>query len=137
MPNLKVWGERELDRLKKDMERLFDSLCFDYGLPGMCRRGEEVEISEIGDRITIRICAPGLDPDDIQVKVSDGGIEISGCRVVETGAGRATSNFTRRLELPCRVSLGEVTARYKGGMLEIGLPKCAESECRTIQIIKE
>ena len=77
MPDLKLWGARELDRLKKDMERLFDSLCTDYGVPGVCAMQSEVEVAEDEAGVTVRLCVPDLEPDDIRLSVTDLGIEIS------------------------------------------------------------
>lgn len=136
MPDLKIWSSREIDRLKRDMNRLFDSLCIDYGLPGtFCQ--EEMEVEEDEHEIRVRLAVPGLSPDDLDVRVMDFGLEIEGSREVVTATGRREERFTRHLGLPCRVLPGEVTAAYHEGTLRIVLPKCVGSACRSIHIVKE
>ncbi|MGE4290983.1 MAG: Hsp20/alpha crystallin family protein [Desulfovibrio sp.] len=136
MPDLKIWSSQEIDRLKRDMNRLFDSLCVDLGLPGsFCQ--EEMEVEEDDREIRVRLTLPGLSADDLQVKVTDYGLEISGRREVVTSEGRREQRFTRHLGLPCRVLPGEVKAAHREGVLRIALPKCTGSQCRSIDIVKE
>lgn len=137
MPELKLWGERELSRLKHEMERLFDSLCVDYGLPGTCRRGEEMEVTETEEMVQVRICVPGMEPGDLKVDVTELGLAISGHRTLQTEGGRARTTFSRKLGLPCRVLPEHVEARLSQGVLTIDLPKCTDSRCRSIDIIKD
>ncbi|WP_022663089.1 Hsp20/alpha crystallin family protein [Paucidesulfovibrio longus] len=136
MPDLKIWSSREINRLKRDMNRLFESLCIDYGLPGtFCQ--EEMEVEEDDREIRVRLAVPGLCPDDMEVKVTQYGLEISGRREVAGPEGRREERFTRHLGLPCRVLPGEVKAVHKEGTLRVVLPKCTDNQCRSIDIVKE
>lgn len=136
MPDLKIWSSQEIDRLKRDVNRLFDSLCMDFGLPGtFCQ--EELEVEEDEREIRVRMVLPGLCPDDLKVTVTEYGLEIAGHREIVTSAGRSGQRFTRHLGLPCRVLPGEVKAAYRDGYLRITLPKCTGSACRSIDIVKE
>jgi HSP20 family protein len=136
MPDLKVWSSRELGRLRRDMDRLFDSLCDDYGLPGpFCRDVMQVEEDE--REIRVRLALPGLRVEDLDVRVMELGLEISGRREELTPHGRTEQRFTRRMGLPCRVQPDQVRAVYREDTLHITLPKCAGSQCRSIQIAKE
>lgn len=137
MPNLKVWGERELSRLKNDMQRLFDSLCVDYGLPGMRCRGEHMDLNETAERVVVRLHVPGLEPENITVNVTEMGLSIAGHRAMETEAGHSSTTFSRRLGLPCRVLPGQVTARLHDDVLTIDLPKCTDNTCTNVAITKE
>ncbi|MEF2144751.1 MAG: Hsp20/alpha crystallin family protein [Desulfovibrionaceae bacterium] len=136
MPSLRLWGNQELDKLKRDMNRLFESLCTDFGLPGAFGR-EGVKVEENQTEIRVCLTVPGLQAEDLAVKVDDFWLEITG-RSEETVAGsRNVQTFTRRFGLPCRVRPGEVRAVFRDGALEILLPKCSGDQCRSIDIVKE
>ncbi|MGE4505540.1 MAG: Hsp20/alpha crystallin family protein [Desulfovibrionaceae bacterium] len=137
MPNFRLWSENELSRLKDDMERLFDGLCLDFGLPGTCVPGEELRVSQQEDRIVVRLCAAGLEPGDLKVDATATELEIHGRVVRSVPGGTASSAFARRISLPCRVRPAEVLAKLKDGVLTIEMPRCADDVCRSIDIIKE
>lgn len=136
MPDLKGWSYRELGRLRRDMDRLFDSLCQDYGLPGP-KCAERAEIEEDDQEVRIRLVLPGLRARDLDVRVTELDLEISGRQEKATDQGRTLRGFTRRLGLPCRVQPDQVRAVYRDDVLNVILPKCRGAQCRSIHISEE
>lgn len=136
MPNLKVWSSLEISKLKRDMDRLFESLCSDLGLPDpFCR--EEMQVEEDEEEIRVILALPGLSAENMDVKVTEYGLVISGCHEKNMPGGRSVQRFSRRMELPCRVVPGAVKAMFREGALRITLPKCTDAQCRSIDIVKE
>ncbi|MFC1822565.1 Hsp20/alpha crystallin family protein, partial [Thermodesulfobacteriota bacterium] len=43
---------------------------------------------------------------------------------------RRRGYFSRVVELPCKVMMDDVEARYKNGVLNIIMPKCADETCK-------
>jgi len=143
MPELILWKDQQMDRLKNDMERLFDRLLDDFRFPLAPRSAggmPSMEISESEDSLTVRAELPGMAPEDIELAIAGDALTIKGERkeeiTDEDSAYRSvrTSRFSRQLHLPCRVKLEEIKASYKGGVLEIHLPKCGPEEFKEIKI---
>ncbi|MDY7013880.1 MAG: Hsp20/alpha crystallin family protein [Cyanobacteriota bacterium] len=127
---------REVESLQQEMNRLFDSLAptrrtaaerFDF-MPA-------AELHETEDAIELRLEAPGMEADDLDVSVSAEAVAISGerrseSRTEENGTTRSEfryGKFQRVIPLPSRVQNDSVSAEYKNGILRLSLPK-AESE---------
>lgn len=101
-----------------------------------------VDIFEKGDDLIIRAELPGVDREDIDVRVEENTLVLQGERKpdneVETGKAyrmeRAFGTFSRRFSLPTTVDPTRITARYVDGVLEIRLPKAEEAKPRKISI---
>jgi len=101
-----------------------------------------VDIFEKEDRLVLRADLPGLDRDQIVVRVDNGALVLEGERkreedVDETAAFRLERNmgpFTRSFTLPTSVDASKITARYTNGVLEVILPKAEEAKPKRIQI---
>jgi HSP20 family protein len=125
MPNLKLWSQSELEKLKRNVDRLFDDFCSDFELPAMHDRmaGDLVFSNEHGEFVA-RMEIPGMKADDLVVTVHDGRMVISGEAECESGGTRTHRMFKKEVRLPCRVDAAEVRAVFEGGILEIHLPQC-------------
>jgi HSP20 family protein len=101
-----------------------------------------VDIFERGDDLVIRAELPGVDKDDIEVRVEDGTLVLGGQRKRESEIKeeesyrleRSYGSFVRRFELPDRVNAGAIDASYKDGVLEIVLPKAEDAKPRKIKV---
>ncbi|MBU1004185.1 MAG: Hsp20/alpha crystallin family protein [Proteobacteria bacterium] len=129
MPDLKLWGERQLSRMKHDMDRLFEALCSDFGLPPTRPLGKAgLSVTQSESEILIRTEAPGLKPEDLVVTVTERRLVISGRKVIQSEEGvRTEQSFRREMYLPCPVEPGSVDASYEDGIVEVRLPR----SCRT------
>jgi HSP20 family protein len=145
MPELTVWKEQEIDRLRRDMERLFARLWDDFGIPRLskiARNIPAIDLSESGENLIVRAEIPGINPEDLDISVTEDRLHIKGEMRQESVDGddisqrveRSYGSFTRDIKLPCRVINEEVEATYKEGMLTIVMPKCKPEPDRFFRI---
>ena len=96
--------------------------------------------SDEGILITAEI--PGLEADDIDISIVGETLILSGSRNVDElpeGADyyrreRGYGEFTRTFELPFRVDVEAVDARFQNGVLQLELPRLPEEKPRKIEI---
>jgi HSP20 family protein len=101
-----------------------------------------VDISENADRIVIRADLPGVDQDDIELRVEDGTLILRGQRKLPADvrpedmhrAERPLGTFVRSFSLPSNVDPSAIRASQKNGVLEVVLPKKPESRAKAIRI---
>lgn len=145
MPGLIIWKNRELDKMKRDIERLMSRLRNDFGLPslqGMERRGPYIEVSETDDNLIVKAEIPGIDPENLDVSIIEGVLTIKGVTKEETireGVNhhvmeRRHRSFSRSIQLPCKIEINDIEATYKEGILNIVMPKCTPEAAREIKI---
>lgn len=140
MPNLTSWGSRELDRLKSDMDRLFNSLCHDYGIPSVCGIIDctpQTHMREAGESLEVSTTMPGFQAEDLEVKVTETTMTIAGQKRVTFEGGRQSRHFKKTVPLPCRVDPDNVTATFKDGVLKIVFDKCVIKPQKVISITAE
>lgn len=140
MPDLTSWGSRELDKLKSDMDKLFNSLCSDYGIPSVCGIIDctpRTHMQEINGSLEVSTTMPGFHAEDLEVKVTETSMTISGEKKMTFEGGRKTSHFKKTIPLPCRVDPDNVKATFKDGVLKIALLKCIIKPQKIISINAE
>lgn len=147
MPGLILWKDQEINKLRRDMDRLIDRLWDDFGrwvfpraFPG---GGPVIYLSETEDTLLVQVEMPGIDPADLDVSIAEDLLTIKGSMleevVVNQEAGfssreRRRGYFSRTLQLPCKVLMDEVQAALKDDLLKIVLPKCREEYARKVRI---
>jgi len=136
---------REVSRLRREMDRLWD----EYFGPG--RRAlqpfEEVwtpavDVSETGDKVTVKAEIPGLEAKDIDISIVGDTLTIKGEKKAEREekgenfhlVERSYGSFSRTLKLPTAVDADKVEATYKNGVLTITCPKKEEVKPKAIEI---
>jgi HSP20 family protein len=145
MLELTLWKEQEIDRLRRDMERLFIRLWDDFGIPRFSRIARNIpaiDLSESGENLIARAEIPGINPEDLDISVTEDRLHIKGEMMREsTDEGdisqrveRSYGSFTRDIQLPCRVMKEEVEATYKEGVLTIIMPKCKSEPDRFFRV---
>ena len=135
----------EFDRMRRDMDRLWDS--FLEGVPG--RRGEErgewlpsLDVSETKNELVVKAEVPGMDHKDIDISLSNGVLTIKGEKKQEREekeadyhlVERSYGSFVRSVQLPKEVQGDKISASYKDGILKIALPKSEEAKKKEIRI---
>lgn len=137
MPNLTSWGSREIERLKRDMDTLFDSLCSDYGIPSVCsiiNCTPQMEMHEDGENLVVKTKMPGFEAEDLEVQVSETSMTLSGNKKMTFKGGTQSRLFRKEIPLPCRVDPDNVKASFRNGELEITLYKCIIKPMKNISI---
>ncbi|MBD8879687.1 MULTISPECIES: Hsp20/alpha crystallin family protein [Rhodanobacter] len=101
-----------------------------------------VDVREEAERFVIHADVPGVDPAAIDVSMDKNVLSISGERAAEaadaSGLGvhreRPHGAFLRRFTLPESADAERITASNRHGVLEIAIPKKAESAPRRIVV---
>ena len=101
-----------------------------------------VDIKEDDKRFVILADIPGIDPAGIEVSMDKSVLTIKGERKQEaleeghryTRLERAHGAFLRRFALPDSADAEGITARGHNGVLEVSIPKRAQSAPRRIEI---
>lgn len=154
MANMNLWEPfRELDALRREFDRVFDSwrsgsqpagfsrVSF---LPGRSARTYPLfNMSEDADNVRIEALAPGVDPKSLQITYHretltisgekapiNGGVEPDAFHRCERSAGR----FTRTIRLHVDVKDQEVKADYRNGILMLTLPKAEAAKPKSIPV---
>jgi HSP20 family protein len=144
MSSLIPW-RREMDRLRREMEGLFDRF---LDLRPLRRFGEEeewmpvVDISETAKEIIVYAEIPGMEAKNIDIKLQGNVLTIRGERLREHEEKdenfhrieRSYGSFYRSLRLPSEVVAEEIKASYEKGVLRITIPKGKKEMDKKIEI---
>ncbi len=117
----------------------------DLGLPILPMTAGEVpliDVTETEDNLIVTAEMPGLDPEDLDITVGDDTLTIIGQikqASVKEGENhkmieRTYGNFSRTLQLPCRVRPEEAEAAFEKGVLTIVMPKYTPGRAREVKI---
>jgi HSP20 family protein len=102
-----------------------------------------VDIEEEENKYVIKADLPGVDKQDIDVKLENGVLSIRGEKQTETETGKGTKRhrserfhgtFARSFTLPDAVKADKVDASYKDGVLSLTIPKAEEAKPKSIDI---
>ncbi len=101
-----------------------------------------VDIYEDGDNLVLKAELPGINPDDVEIRVEDNTLYLKGERKFEKDVKeqnyhrveRSYGTFTRSFSLPNSVDADKVAANYKDGVLTLTMPKKEEAKPKTIKI---
>ncbi|MGK7917308.1 MAG: Hsp20/alpha crystallin family protein [Prochloraceae cyanobacterium] len=134
---------REIDRLQRQMNRLFD----DIALPTWDKDYRfnlvpAAELSETEDAIHLKLEIPGMEASDLDVEVTKDSVSISGERKEETkteekGVTKSEfryGKFHRIIPLPAQVENTNVKAQYKDGILTLNLPKAEAEKTKVVKV---
>ena len=135
---------RDVDTLQSEMNRVFDAF---FGSPragngGTRRWVPAMDLVESEDHLVLRADLPGLGPDDVNIEVKDGVLEVSGERKTEHQdkaegyyrVERAYGRFARTLSLPDGIDADKIAADFDKGVLEVKIPKPEERKPHRVQI---
>ena len=101
-----------------------------------------VDIYENKDSLVIKAELPGIEQDKIDVSVQGDLLTIKGERKKESEVKeenyyrleRVSGSFQRSFTLPANVDATKISAAYKGGILELKVPKAEEAKPKQIKI---
>jgi HSP20 family protein len=134
-------------------ERWLEPTWFDRELGRMFRRfwGEElpsgdltgaypVDIEEDDEAVTVEAELPGFKPEEVDVSLDDGRLNITAERKPEEKKGkthlseRRFVRVERSFTLPTAVDQEKAEAKLEGGVLHLRLPKAEESKPRRVPL---
>lgn len=146
MSSLIPWEPfREVISLRDAMNRLFD----ESWLRPWWRTGEggmgafvPVDMYEKDDRIIVEASLPGMNPKDIDIRVTGNTLTIKGEFRDEDEGKRGRVHFRERrygafqrtLALPVDVDSDKAEATFENGILRLELPKTEEAKAKQIAI---
>lgn len=133
-----------MDFLKDRMDSLYSDMDWVYA-PSLSwvteDRFPKTNLYEEGDFFEIRAEVPGLEKEDLKVKIQGNYLEISGKRKSHTPekysihrTERDVTSFTRSFTLPADVDSEKAKATLENGILTLVLPKSEAAKPRQILI---
>ena len=137
---------REMVSIQEEMNRLFDDFFSSDPLvrtewaEGMW--SPNVDVSETKDNVIMKAEMPGMSKDDVKIFIHDNILTLKGDKKQEKEEKdgdyhrieRSYGSFCRSFTLPTSVKADEVKASYKGGVLNITLPKTEEAKPKEIPV---
>ncbi len=137
---------RELDRFRREIDRMFDEFFSEERFPALFGTQDlvfpAIDVYDDGDKIVVKAELPGVNKEDIELVVKDNELIIKGEKKKEEEvkednyyySERTFGKFVRSIRLPVEIKADEVKARFKNGILEIELPKIEEARPKEIKI---
>lgn len=140
---------KELEEMRKDMDRLFDEF---FSPVGRRRRGwlkpemgvivPNIEMYDRKNEIVLKAELPGVSKEDIDLTITKDSLTLKGEIKKEEeikeedyyASERSYGSFTRTIALPAEVDSEKSKAAFKNGVLEIVLPKREEAKPKEIKI---
>jgi HSP20 family protein len=95
-----------------------------------------VDIFEEGDEVVVKAETPGMKKEDLDVKIEEDAITITGEKKTEEKVEkkdyyrleRSYGSFCRSFRLPADVQADKAKATFKDGVLEVRVPKTEEAK---------
>jgi len=149
MKSMVLWQPfREIDSLRKQMNRVFDDffgqttlLPFEENLTAS-EFGPLVDIYEDEQKLTFKVELPGIEEKNVKVEVANNVLTVQGERKLEKDVKeenfrrmeRHYGAFSRSFTLPPAVDPEKIEAAYNHGVLTIEMPKRAEARPKQIKV---
>jgi HSP20 family protein len=139
-----TWGWRsafeEMDRMKKDMDRLLGGLSGRYFPASRSGVFPMLNLTEDKDRYYVRAELPGVSPEALEIHVTGKNLSIAGERKISAENAkyhrreREAGKFSRIIGLPGNVDGDKIEARLTDGILTVIIPKAEAEKPRQIQV---
>ncbi|MBN1177887.1 MAG: Hsp20/alpha crystallin family protein [Anaerolineae bacterium] len=131
---------RDMERLRREMERLFATPARTSGNFAPTYPAMNVWTNEDGAVVTAEL--PGIAADDISISITGDTVTLSGSRKPEEPGEDAAylrrerrhGNFTRVFQLPHKIAADQVEAVFKKGVLHISLPRAEDDKPKKIAV---
>lgn len=134
---------RNMDRM---MERFFEEPFFGSTLAWSQRDGGvwslALDVAEDADNYIVKASVPGINPDDIEITLTDNVLTIKGETKAESESKdlnwhvreRRYGSFMRSITLPTSVDADRVEASNEHGVLTLRLPKSEAVKPKRIEV---
>ena len=134
----------EMARMRNEIDRLFEDA---FNAPaGKWERndvwGFPLDVTENDDTFTVKAAVPGMNPDDLDITISDNVLTIKGETRSEESREeekvhlreRRFGSFMRSISLPTPVESDNVDATYENGVLTLSIPKAEAVKPKRISV---
>ena len=134
--------------LRGDLERFFERFADPIWEPFETMAGgwtPKLDVSETQDAMVVKAEMPGLDPKEIEIRLTGDLLTLKGEKEKETAekeeryhrVERTYGAFLRGVRLPMAVDGSKVTATFTNGVLVVTLPKVPASKGTMIPVKAE
>lgn len=142
---------RELESMKKDMDRIWDDVFASPRRAEAARRrpGEKggaaspaIDIIDRTNEIIVKAEMPGVAREDIDISMKEGTLTLKGEIKDEAEkdngeysySERAYRYYARAINIPVKIAAESVKATLKDGILSVHLPKAEDLQPRKIKV---
>jgi HSP20 family protein len=137
---------KDIEKVRTEMDRLWDTFLFGRPREGGLEETSEwlpaIDVTETKNEFVVNAEIPGMDPNEIDVSLSEGRLTIKGEKKQEREEKeesyhlieRRHGSFARSITLSKGVESDKISASYKDGVLKITLPKSEEAKKKEIKI---
>lgn len=140
-----LWTTRSLGEfgdLQDEINRLLDEPLAELRGEFFTGWAPPMDLIENAENLVATVEIPGLKKEDIQVRVEDGVLSISGERKRDEKSQKAEAHrterfygkFHRAICLPKPVKVDAVKAAYRDGVLTVTMPKTEEAKPKQIEV---
>lgn len=134
----------EMARMRNEIDRLFED-AFNAPVGNWEHNavwGFPLDVSENDDAFTVKAAVPGMNPDDLDITISDNVLTIKGETQEEDVHNdekvhlreRRFGNFMRSISLPTPVEPDNVDASMDNGVLTLQIPKAEAVKPKRIAV---
>ena len=145
MASLIPWREREMDRFRDEIDKMFRDFFAPSPSSRPYRKGDwvpAIDMSESEKEIVVNAEVPGMDGKDIDISLNGRVLTIKGERKQKKEEKEKNyhflecryGTFSRSFELPADVDSENIKASYKDGVLKINLPKTKTQSAKKIEV---
>ena len=81
MQELIIWKNQQFDKLRKEMDSIFDRLWGEFDLPAFPRTAREfpaINLTETKDNLMVQAKVPDINPNDIRIDISENSLTMKG-----------------------------------------------------------
>lgn len=146
MSELILWMDKEINKMKRDMDRLFRESWPEISVGLLQEKVSQhirVETFMTEEAFIIRAVLPGVDPKDLNISVKDYQLTIKGCKKEDTAVddgyckqmARKLISFYRTVPLPFKVVPEEIKATLNSDVLDIQIPRRDLGKKRYVKIV--
>ena len=140
------WGTRsplyELDRMRREMDRLFADLPTESYRPLRAGVFPLVNLTEDKDNYYVRAELPGLAAKELDISVTGNNLSITGERKIPSEGEnvkyhrreREAGRFSRIIGLPGEAGVDKVEAHLANGILTVTVPKAEAAKPKQITV---
>jgi HSP20 family protein len=130
-----------LSRMRDELDRLFDRLSRQWpSLGGGDAWRWGLDVREEDNAVVVQAEAPGFEPGDFDIQVSEDRLVLRASKKVETKDEKGNVREYREqkcyesVSLPPGIDREKVEAKYHSGVLTVSLPKTAQGRAKRIAV---